>query len=458
MKYKSVIEMIGNTPVVEISNNVTGLKNIKVYAKCELYNPFGSLKDRAALAMFKAKEEELKTEGVNKIIEASSGNTAKALTVIGSINGYKFETVTNRIKIPETKDILKTLGAEIEELPGESECPDPINQDDPINYIKRKIASSDEKYFYPNQYENLNNPKIHFETTGPEIYNDLGNVDYFFGSLGTTGSSRGTIEYLISKNSKMKKIGIIGAKGQLLPGIRNIDEMLEVGIFNKNLYDDIVEVSEQNAIDSMLDLNRKIGILAGPTSGASLSGALEYLKKEDEKLNELNLIEGQEKIAVFIACDRIEPYMSYIKKRRPEIYQSNPNLDTIDNFENKIRLNQESFEYVKELETKEVNEIIENENPEGYIIIDLRGNMAYSTFYLKGSINITDYIFKNMLDNGLPFSKENKVLLVCANGEKSKIYAEYLNRKGMNIYSLKGGLVQYKLDGYSLFRKIKKLR
>jgi len=290
MKYKSVIEMIGNTPVIEISNNVTGLKNIKVYAKCELYNPFGSLKDRAALAMFKAKEEDLKTEGVNKIIEASSGNTAKALTVIGSINGYKFETVTNRIKIPETKDILKTLGTEIEELPGESECPDPINQDDPINYIKRKIASSDEKYFYPNQYENLNNPKIHFETTGPEIYNDLGNVDYFFGSLGTTGSSRGIIEYLISKNSKMKKIGIIGSKGQLLPGIRNIDEMLEVGIFNKNLYDDIVEVSEQNAIDSMLDLNRKIGILAGPTSGASLSGALEYLKKEDEKLNDLNFI------------------------------------------------------------------------------------------------------------------------------------------------------------------------
>ena len=309
MLYKSVTELIGNTPLIEISKEITKFKNINVYAKCELYNPFGSLKDRAGYAMLKDEIQKLKENNMT-VIESSSGNTAKALQIICSMNGSPFKTVTNRIKIPETKEILKVAGAEIEELPGLSECPDPTDPNDPVAYIERIVSENHNKYYHTNQYTNLKNPKVHYEHTGKEIYEDLGKVDYFFGTLGTTGSSRGTIEYLLEKNKNLKKIGIIAEKGDTIPGIRNKDEMYEVGIFNKSLYDEIVLVNSDEAIEEMLVLNRKCGILGGPTSGAAFKGTLKYLREIDDKLKE-------PANAVFIACDRMEWYMSYIKKIRP---------------------------------------------------------------------------------------------------------------------------------------------
>lgn len=264
MKYKSVKELIGNTPIIEIPKEISGLKNVNLFVKCELFNPFGSLKDRAALYMYNGAKKELEEKGIKTLIEASSGNTAKALTVIAGMDGYGFETITNRIKLMDVKDILKVLGAEIEELPGLSECPDMSDPNDPINVIERKVATSKNTYYHTSQYTNLDNPKAHFETTGPEIQKDLGKVDYFFGTLGTTGSSRGIIEYLLTKNPDIQKIGVVGDKRAYLPGIRNMEEMLEVGIFEKELYNDIVEVSEEDALDYMFILNRKLRNIRRP--------------------------------------------------------------------------------------------------------------------------------------------------------------------------------------------------
>lgn len=427
MKYKSVVELIGNTPIIEISKKITNLKNINVYVKCELYNPFGSLKDRAAYSMLNDKILNLK-ENKSTVIESSSGNTAKALQILCSINDIEFETVTNRIKIPETKNILKVLGTKIEELPGLSECPDPTDPNDPVSYIERMVSKEPNKYYHTNQYTNLKNPGVHYETTGKEIYQDIGNVDYFFGTLGTTGSTRGTIEYLLEKNPKLKKIGIIAKKGDNIPGIRNKDEMYEVGIFDKNLYDDILEVSSIDAINQMLVLNRKIGILGGPTSGAAFYGTLNYLKNIDKDLN-------QEVNAVFIACDRMEGYMSYIQKRIPEIFNESMNKESIRN------ISQEDLEFSKEIEVLDVKEWINANNP---LIIDLRGNLAYKNMHIANSINITDTYFEDILDNGVPFDKNNKILLVCAVGDKSKNYSAFLNKKGLDVYSIKGGMTNLK--------------
>lgn len=438
MLYKSVTELIGNTPLIEISKEITKLKNINVYAKCELYNPFGSLKDRAGYAMLKDEIQKLKENNMT-VIESSSGNTAKALQIICSMNGIPFKTVTNRIKIPETKEVLKVAGAEIEELPGLSECPDPTDPNDTVAYIERIVSENPNKYYHTNQYTNLKNPKVHYEHTGKEIYDDLGKVDYFFGTLGTTGSSRGTIEYLLEKNKNLKKIGIIAEKGDTIPGIRNKDEMYEVGIFNKSLYDEIVLVNSDEAIEEMLVLNRKCGILGGPTSGAAFKGTLKYLREIDDKLEE-------PANAVFIACDRMEWYMSYIKKRRPEIFDSEIKRETIRT------LSEEDMKYAKTIDVNNAEEWIEKNNP---IIIDLRGNLAYKNGHIANAINITDIFFEDLVDNGTPFSKENSVLLVCSIGDKSKKFSSLLNKKGMNVYSLENGMTAWRENSLPVKRSLR---
>ena len=438
MLYKSVTELIGNTPLIEISKEITKLKNINVYAKCELYNPFGSLKDRAGYAMLKDEIQKLKENNMT-VIESSSGNTAKALQIICSMNGIPFKTITNRIKIPETKEILKVAGAEIEELPGLSECPDPTDPNDPVAYIERIVSENPNKYYHTNQYTNLKNPKAHYEHTGKEIYDDLGKVDYFFGTLGTTGSSRGTIEYLLEKNKNLKKIGIIAEKGDTIPGIRNKDEMYEVGIFNKSLYDEIVSVNSDEAVEEMLVLNRKCGILGGPTSGAAFKGTLKYLREIDDKLKE-------PANAVFIACDRMEWYMSYIKKRRPEIFDSEIKRETIRT------LTEEDMKYAKTIDVNNAEEWIEKNKP---IIIDLRGNLAYKNGHIANAINITDIFFEDLVDNGTPFSKENSVLLVCSIGDKSKKFSSLLNKKGMNVYSLENGMTAWRENSLPLKRSLR---
>ena len=438
MLYKSVTELIGNTPLIEIDKKVTGLNNVNLYVKCELYNPFGSLKDRAAYAMLEDEIERLKNDNMT-VIESSSGNTAKALQILCSMNNIPFKTITNRIKIPETKNVLKVCGAEIEELPGLSECPDPTDPNDPVAYIERIVSENPDKYYHTNQYTNLKNPGTHYEHTGKEIYEDIGIVDYFFGTLGTTGSSRGTIEFLLEKNPNLKKIGIIADKGDNIPGIRNKDEMYEVGIFDKTLYDEIVSVNSTEAIEQMLILNRKCGILGGPTSGASFKGTLDYLRKIDDSLDRaIN--------AVFIACDRMEWYISYIQKRRPDIFDEDVKKESIRT------LTEEDLMLAKTISVDEVQDWISENNP---IIIDLRGNLAYKNGHIENAINITDIFFEDVVDNGIPFSKENKVLLVCSVGDKSKKFSSLLNKKGMNVYSLEDGMTNWRNSGLPLKRSLR---
>ena len=437
MLYKSIKELIGNTPLLEIDKEVTGLKNVDLYVKCELFNPFGSVKDRTAFGLL---ENEIKAvkEKNKTVIEASSGNTAKALQILCSMEGIKFKTVTNRIRVPETRDILKILGAPIEELPGLAECPDPSDPNDPVSYIERMVKN-DDSYLHTSQYTNIKNPNIHHQT-GKEIYDDIGNIDYFFGTLGTTGSSRGVVEFFKERNEPLKKIGVIAKKGEQIPGIRNKDEMHEVGIFDSSLYDEVIEVSSLNAIDGMITLNRRVGLLAGPTSGGAYYATVDYLKKIDKTLSKSIKV-------VFIACDRVEPYISYIKKRRPDMFDESIKVDSIRN------LKEEDMHYAKNIDSLMVKEFIEDKNS---IIIDLRGNLAFKNNHISNSMNITDIFFDDLVDNGLPFCKNNRVLLVCAIGDKSLKYSAFLNKKGLDVYSLTGGVTKYKEDGCELISNLKR--
>ncbi|MBK7841525.1 MAG: pyridoxal-phosphate dependent enzyme [Candidatus Obscuribacter sp.] len=437
MLVKHVTDLIGHTPLFEIPQEVHGLKNINLYAKLELLNPFGSVKDKSAWNVLKEDIENIKKEG-KTVIESSSGNMAKAMQLVCSVYGVPFKIVTNRIKVREVKQILQLVGAEVDELPGLSECPDPTDPNDPITFIEQIMSANPGKYFHTSQYTNEKNIHAHYHSTGTEIQKDLddagaGLVDYFVGGLGTTGSTRGSGTYLKEKNPEMKNVGVIASKGHLLPGIRNVDEMYEVGLFRKDFYDDIVEVSMDESIDAMLTLIRQCGILAGPTGGGSLAAAMKYLKPLDATLT-------RKHNCVFIVCDRVEWYLSYLQKNKPEIFGLSVKKDSVK------AVTKEDAEQAPEVDVDQLSELVKGGDKE-LQVVDMRGSLAFKASRIAGSINIPTDNLEDIADMGVPFANDQKVVLVCPTGEVSKRFAAFFKARGVDCYSLTGGFVAWRDAG-----------
>jgi len=433
MKYQHITELIGNTPLLKIDPAVHGLKNIELYAKLEFYNPFGSLKDRIGWAMIKDDLQSI-IDKKQTILESSSGNTAKALQAIASVYGIPFKTITNRIKVQEVKSILQIMGADIEQMPGKSECPDPTDPNDPLTHIDTIVRQEKDKYYYTTQYTNEKNIEIHFETTGKEIVDDLGRVDYFFGGLGTTGSTRGTAQYIKRNNPDLVSVGIVSSVDDYIPGIRTITEMWEVGLFEKDFYAAIEEIHSITAIDAMLTLIRKCGILAGPTSGASYEGTIQYLKTIDDTLKE-------KKTAVFIVCDRFEYYISYIKERKPELFGEKVRADSLS------QLKESDWKDVPSIKIGSAEAWVTIHKP---IIIDIRSNLAFRTSHIANSLNIPQEQLTKMIDGAMPFSKGQTILFICPVGEQSKRFAMNLKNKGYDAYTLESGIVGWRDAGLTL--------
>lgn len=440
MIYNHITEMIGNTPMLKVDTSVTGLKNIDLYVKLELFNPFGSVKDRVAWGLIKDDIEAI-IEKEQTIIESSSGNTAKGIQALAAVFGTNLKVITNRIKVPEVKAILQLMGVEIEELPGQSECPDPTDPDDALAQIEKAIADNPNKYFHTAQYTNPKNPQAHYDTTGIEIHNDLGKVDYIIGTLGTTGSTKGTATYLQDMNPDIVKVGVVSTKGDTIPGIRTIDEMFEVGIFEKDFYNQIMAVDSMSALEWSITMMRKLGVLAGPTSGACFKGAIDYLSSVDNELTE-------RRKAVFIACDRMEWYLSYYQKRKPEMFQLKTNKVSLRT------LTEEDLKAIKMIHINNVEDWIQEKKP---LIIDLRGSAAFKTRHIANSINIQDAYFEEITAFNIPFSNNQTVLLVCPVGDNSQKFAALLNKMGFeDVYSLEGGIVSWRDNGLPLEKTSKR--
>ncbi|MEV0844329.1 pyridoxal-phosphate dependent enzyme [Streptomyces sp. NPDC049954] len=439
MRYDSVLDTIGDTPLVRIDPAVHGLRNIDLYAKLELANPFGSLKDRAAWNMARPGLASAVEQG-GGIVELSSGNTAKALAVIAGMHGIGFTSVTNRMKIPEIKELLLLLGAEIEELPGQSECLDPSDSDDPLTLFHRRLSEPGNPALHTDQYFNARNAEAHESGTGPEIVADLdGRVpDWFVAGVGTAGSSSGVARAFRERDPKVRVLGLVAGKSDFVPGIRNIDEVQEVGLFDPANYDLIDTVSSDDAIDGMLVLNRRCGILAGPTGGAAYFGAVRHLREVDAGLTE-------RATAVFIVCDRVESYLSYVRGRRPELLGRRPTGNSLGT------LSETELNAATVIGVNEAQEWLLHERP---LVVDLRGSYAYAALHIEGAINIVDELFEELLRGGLPFSKKQPVLLACPVGEKSARYAALLSRMGHpDVRSLSGGIVAWRDAGAPLVRE-----
>lgn len=303
-----ITDLIGNTPIIKIDEKIHGLKGVELYAKLEYLNPFGSLKDRTAMGMLGDNLQEIASQG-RRVIESSSGNTAKALQCICNVNGIGFTTVTNRIRVSESKNILKFIGTDIVEVSKDMNT---------VAMIEDMTLRDPSAYFHTTQYSNRKNIEAH-NVTGDEIVEDIGKVDYFIHVLGTSGSGRGIAERLRASNPQLKSVGVVTSAESYIPGIRSSTELDSCGFFKRADYDSIEEVSADTAKCYMKKLCRQMGILAGVSSGASFAAAVNYLKREVENetlANSGNSSGNLQKKAVFVVCDRLETYANFIKENR----------------------------------------------------------------------------------------------------------------------------------------------
>jgi cysteine synthase A/cysteine synthase B len=282
--YESIVDLIANpqnpTPMVRISEKVNPNRDLRIYLKLERYNPFGSIKDRIALSMLRGIEI---NEG-QSLAEPSSGNTGIALAALANAKGIPIEIAVPEGIPEEKKTILRLLGVRALWEADDTLCPLFPNEGARglVSAMLRSVGG--EKYVNPNQYENELNVQAHYETTGPEIWEQTGEgVDYFFAGFGTCGTITGVGRYLKEKKPSVRIVAVEPARtDHNLPGMKRISDLREdlvPKILDKSVIDDIVAVADDDAYETGIRLARQEGILVGPTTGAILYAALQYTEK-----------------------------------------------------------------------------------------------------------------------------------------------------------------------------------
>ena len=268
----SVIDSIGNTPLVELKNLNTNHK-VRLMAKLEGSNPGGSVKDRAAYFMIKKAIESGKLVPGKTILEPTSGNTGIALAMIGAALGYKVKLAMPECVSMERRRTIEAFGAEIELTPGKR------STDGAIIRAHQILKENPEQYFMPNQFDNENNVVAHYETTGPEIFKQTkGEIDAFVAGMGTTGTLMGVSRYFKEHKPSVKIVGVEPTVNHSIQGLKNLHESIVPRIFKASALDDEITVTDDEAFETTRLLATKEGLFVGMSSGAALAGALKFAK------------------------------------------------------------------------------------------------------------------------------------------------------------------------------------
>ena len=264
----SVIDCIGNTPLVELKNLNTNHR-VRLMAKLEGSNPGGSVKDRAALYMVKKAIESGKLIHGKTILEPTSGNTGIALAMIGAALGYKVKLTMPECVSVERRRTIEAFGAEIDLTAGKR------STDGAIIRAHKILEESPEQYFMPNQFDNENNVLAHYETTGPEIFKQTkGEVDAFVAGMGTTGTLMGVSKYFKEHKPSVKIVGVEPTLNHSIQGLKNLHESIVPRIFKKSALDDEITITDDEAFETTRLLAIREGLFVGMSSGAALAGAL----------------------------------------------------------------------------------------------------------------------------------------------------------------------------------------
>jgi cysteine synthase B len=286
----TLLDFIGNTPLVELKNINTN-PNVRLFGKLEGHNPGGSVKDRAAYGLIKGGIERGIIKPDSKLIEATSGNTGIALAMIAKLHRLEIEIVLPENSTRERVQTMRAFGAKV------TLTPESGGMEAAIDYARNKVEK--EGYVSLDQFNNPDNPNMHYQTTGPEIYRDTDReITHFVSAMGTTGTIMGVSRFLKEQNDQIKIVGAQPADNAKIPGIRKWPEAYLPGIFERSRVDEIIEVSELEARTMARRLAQEEGIFAGMSSGGSVAAAMKLIS---------NLSNG---VVVFIICDRGDKYLS----------------------------------------------------------------------------------------------------------------------------------------------------
>lgn len=272
MLYKNILQTIGNTPLVKITE-VNPNKNVNIYAKLEGSNPTGSIKDRIALEMIIQAEQEGKLTKGKTIIEPTSGNTGISLAMIGAIKGYDVEIVMSKAVSIERRQAIQAFGAKLILTNPE------LGTDGSIFKARDLVNKYPEKYFMPDQFSNEYNKLAHYKATAEEIWKQTkGNIDYFVSSIGTSGTIMGVGKYLKEKNPEIEIVCAHPVKGHYIQGLKNMKEAIVPTIYDPSKIDKTIMVETEDAFEIARQIVRKEGIFVGMSSGAAMYAAIEVTK------------------------------------------------------------------------------------------------------------------------------------------------------------------------------------
>lgn len=296
MVTKNVLDLIGNTPIIDLSP-CTGCN---IFAKAEFLNPGGSIKDRIAKGMLEAAIAEGKLRPGMTVIEPTSGNTGIGLAFCGARMGYKVVIVMPENMSEERKKIIRALGAELVITPAELSIDGSVKK-------AEEIAASSDNYYMPQQFKNPANVATHYSTTGPEIFEQLGGkVDIFVSGVGSGGTLQGTASFLKEKNPELKIVAAepknVSALLRQEPGmhqIQGIGDGFVPDILDVDMITDIVEVSDDDAINTARMLAKEQGLLVGTSAGANVWASMRIAEKY-----------GKDKVIATVLADRAERYFS----------------------------------------------------------------------------------------------------------------------------------------------------
>ena len=281
--YTSADQLIGKTPLLELTHIEKDNKlNAKIYAKLEYFNPAGSVKDRIAKSMIDDAEASGKLKAGSVIIEPTSGNTGIGLAAVAAARGYRIIIVMPETMSVERRQLMKAYGAELVLTEGAKGMKGAIAK---AEELAKEIPDS----FLPGQFVNPANPKAHFETTGPEIWEDTdGELDIFVAGVGTGGTITGTGEYLKAKKAAVKVVAVEPAASAVLStGVAGSHKIQGIGagfvpeVLNTKIYDEIITVSNEDAFATGKLIGRSEGVLVGISSGAAVWAAIELAKRPE---------------------------------------------------------------------------------------------------------------------------------------------------------------------------------
>ena len=292
MTFTSILDAIGNTPLVRI-NSMNPNPNVELYAKLEGFNPTGSIKDRIALKMIEQAENEGELTSGKIILEPTSGNTGIGLAMIGTVKGYKVQIVMSAAVSEERQKIIKAFGGEI--LLTDAD----LGTDGAIMKVREMMALHPDKYFNPNQFSNKYNKIAHYSTTAQEIWDQTeGRVTHFVSSLGTSGTIMGVGMRLKEMNPSIQIIEAHPVKGHYIQGLKNMSEAIVPELYDETQINTSVMVESEDAFEMARRIVVEEGIFVGMSSGAAMLAALDVIKDLDSG------------VVVVIFPDRGEKYLS----------------------------------------------------------------------------------------------------------------------------------------------------